>query len=514
MNVRTILVLGGVLPAALALAFVSPADGARPRPAPREADPTARTLVTEGINENPGWMVRVSVDHPDRIYRVGDEVVVSVESEKDGYLYLFNIDANNEVTCLFPNKFQSDNKIQAGQAVKVPTAGFRIRVDPAAIGKEVIKAVVTKDPVNELKLSDLTRGGPTLVPLEKFRRLLLELSTGNPNARGGVRAAREDLKRRSLEVYGDRARRWADHDIEITTVANQAAAPQGKRVALLVGISKYKDGSIRELGCSHKDAIRMKQVLEQTGRFDSIQLLTNSQATLAAVRAALDQIIASTRAGDTVLIYWSGHGGRCASQSPPDVEPDGFDAYLVPHDGSLASDDEVRRTMLLDKTFGRWVQELDGRRVMVVLDTCHSGGQIASARDPRRRLEFNHDGTPRFARGIVYRGPRADAPWNKPHFLATEIVRARRIGQRDAAVLAACTQRQFAFERKEQDLGVMTYFLVEGITKGPAHLTLKDLYEQYVQRQVAEYVDREFPGSPQNPVFSDQTPRPAAEIRP
>mgnify|MGYP001073480424 CR=1 FL=1 len=31
--------------------------------------------------------------------------------------------------------------------------------------------------------------------------------------------------------------------------------------------------------------------------------------------------------------------------------------------------------MVLDDTFGRWVQELDGRQVLVVLDTCHSGGQ-------------------------------------------------------------------------------------------------------------------------------------------
>ena len=37
----------------------------------------------------------------------------------------------------------------------------------------------------------------------------------------------------------------------------------------------------------------------------------------------------------------------------------------------------IRRTALTDDTFGRWIQDLDGRRVVLILDTCHSAGQAA-----------------------------------------------------------------------------------------------------------------------------------------
>ena len=44
--------------------------------------------------------------------------------------------------------------------------------------------------------------------------------------------------------------------------------------------------------------------------------------------------------GDTVLIYWAGHGGRCANTDG--TQPDGYDEYLVPFDGSLESDAAIK----------------------------------------------------------------------------------------------------------------------------------------------------------------------------
>src|SRR5207244_4356568 len=129
----------------------------------------------------------------------------------------------------------------------------------------------------------------------------------------------------------------------------------GRRLALVVGISVFEDQAIRPLAASHKDANRMEDVLTNQCKFNSVVKLTDEQATLARVRSEFTKLVASTRAGDTVLVYWSGHGGRCANIDG--TEADGLDAYLVPHDGKL---EKTRESMLLDKVFARWIQELDG----------------------------------------------------------------------------------------------------------------------------------------------------------
>ena len=52
--------------------------------------------------------------------RLPSNVTATVRSERAGYLYLFNVDVDGEVTCLFPNKSQSNNKIEANIDVVVP----------------------------------------------------------------------------------------------------------------------------------------------------------------------------------------------------------------------------------------------------------------------------------------------------------------------------------------------------------------------------------------------------------
>ena len=83
-----------------------------------------RAFLVNGIhNARPGFMVRVSVDRDDRIYREGQSVRFTVRSEKNGYLYLLNARVDGKVTCIFPNRFQPDNQIRATTPIDVPAKG-------------------------------------------------------------------------------------------------------------------------------------------------------------------------------------------------------------------------------------------------------------------------------------------------------------------------------------------------------------------------------------------------------
>ena len=100
-----------------------------------------------------------------------------------------------------------------------------------------------------------------------------------------------------------------------------------------------------------QDAQRMAEALKQSCRVDDVVLLTNSQATAAAIEKAVfkDQV-SKSKPGDEVFIFFSCHGGRTADTNGD--ERDGLDEYLVPYDGTLGKPE----TMILDDTFARWVR--------------------------------------------------------------------------------------------------------------------------------------------------------------
>jgi hypothetical protein len=164
----------------------------------------------------------------------------------------------------------------------------------------------------------------------------------------------------------------------------------------------------------------------------------------------------------------------------------------VPYDGRLGSMDSIRRTMLLDDTFGRWVQDLDGRKVIFILDTCYSAGQAAGQK------------------GIGPNLPGSDVPFK--NFLERHLQRAKDIGQKETAILASAKASQQAFERWEGDMSVMTFFLVNQLKSGNSQVSLNDAFNK-VKTAVPEYVKEKYAGATQNPVLVDNT-TPPVYLRP
>lgn len=459
-----------------------------------------RALAVEAINATPPFLLRVDVDRPQRVYRNGEFIQVSVRSERAGYLYLFYCDASQNVTCLFPNQIQKDNYIPAGETVVVPAAEsqFRLRVG-RPFGSEVLKAVVTTSPLAALELQSLTKGGFAAVQPKNLKAVFVEVQgAGGPGEPAGPR-------------------QWAEHYLQLTTVGDQEAVPaqptlaalpqlpgdvpvespsvttppataerSAKRVGVFIGVSKYEDQSIRPLRAAAKDATTMAAVMRQQGKLQETVLLVDHNATLDNIRRVVqDGLPATTSPGDLVIIYWSGHGGRTSNLDG--TESDGYDEYLVPSNGRLEPADAIRSTMLLDKTFGRWLLSLDGRRVIVILDACHSGGQSQGA---IKALTANAPATP-----------------FRKFFFANMLKRTKDIGQRETAVLASSRASQISLEQRGENLSVMTQLLVERLASGSEPVTLQQAATELIQR-VPAYVEAHFPGTTQTPVFVDYTTAP------
>lgn len=423
-----------------------------------------RAVAVEAINSHPPFLVRVEVDRLKRLYKGGEVVQVKVRSEKAGHLYLFYCDVEQKVSLLFPNKFQTDNKIFKGEPVTVPHArsSFRLRVG-APFGWEVLTAVVTTRPLEIFKKTDISRADITPLTVEQFRGVFAECQKPD-----GPHPERD----------------WAEHHVSIFTYdsakpsveAQKLLRSSARRVGLFVGLSQYNSRQIRKLATAHKDAAALAEVMQRHCRLDQVTVLTNQQATLRALEEQLrKKLPAATLPGDTVFLYWSGHGGRCAGDTPT-----GHSEFLVPYDGSLASLEEARKTMLLDETFGRWLQQLDGRRVVLIFDACYSAGV---ARDPKEKVPFSN-------------------------FLESFWQRARDLGHKDLALLASSQATQISFQRRERDHSVMTYYLLEKLKKAEGPLNLGDAFH-YVKERVPNYVAKTYPGQTQTPVLipeDDRTP--------
>lgn len=93
---------------------------------------------------------------------------------------------------------------------------------------------------------------------------------------------------------------------------------------------------------------------------DQVRLLTGEQATAANILAALETLAESTNPESTALVYFSGHG----LETP--------DYYLMPHGYDLA---DLPGTAIPGAVFTERLRAIKARKLLVLLDCCHAGGQ-------------------------------------------------------------------------------------------------------------------------------------------
>ena len=106
--------------------------------------------------------VRLEILPSSRV-RLGETMKLRVHSERSGHLLLVDVNADEIVTQLFPNKFSeragAGAEIRAGRPVEIPTPyyGFKLRAGEP-VGRGILFAVVTEDPVSLDDLASADRG--------------------------------------------------------------------------------------------------------------------------------------------------------------------------------------------------------------------------------------------------------------------------------------------------------------------------------------------------------------------
>ena len=473
---------------------VRPATSNARRPAERVSRSSQpRGSGDRGPTIHSDFRVDLAVDRASRTFAEGETIQVNVRSGESGYLYLFYQDASGNVACLFPNHMQQDHYVQAGQHVRVPhpEAEFHLRVR-APFGDEQLAAIVVSRPFETLAASRLSQADVTPIDNDRYKAVFVEAKESRVRSRPN-RLDRLSATRRQRPFRAGFSR------LQLTTRKNLgdlAPVSSGRRLGVFVGIGEYRDPGIRSLVTPRLDATEFSKSLRSAHALDEIITLVDAQATLENLRRVFcEELLRRTRPGDTVLLYWSGHGGRWPTAR--DNEGDGFSEYLIPHDGRRASSSAGADTnlpgrmlpdrMLTDRMLGRWLDGLRDRQFIVILDACHSGGQA----DETVKSVGQATNAGSFGEGFAHR----------------LLPRVKNITAAHSAVLASSTAAQVSYERRAGDLSVMTHFLIDKVESSQGPLAMQ-VAASYVRRVVPQFVRQEFPGSTQTPVFVSRSAHP------
>lgn len=140
----------------------------------------------------------------------------------------------------------------------------------------------------------------------------------------------------------------------------EAPTGSGRVVGVFVGITEYASAS--DLPYCASDAIRVQQSFVEAGVMDPLDsvVLTDRQASRAAVVSAIDRMSRRLDPGDTLVFFFSGHGSQVSDRDGDEL--DGQDETIELADGAITDDELVQLLSAAQ------------HRAFVALDSCYSGG--------------------------------------------------------------------------------------------------------------------------------------------
>ena len=101
--------------------------------------------TSESMASGPSEKAPIKLWTEKKVYSVGEPITFYFHAKRDGYLNLIDFGTSDNAQVIFPNRFQRDNFVKAGQVVAIPTSKedeFRLKVR-GPDGIETVGAVFT-----------------------------------------------------------------------------------------------------------------------------------------------------------------------------------------------------------------------------------------------------------------------------------------------------------------------------------------------------------------------------------
>jgi len=244
---------------------------------------------------------------------------------------------------------------------------------------------------------------------------------------------------------------------------------QGGR-ALLIGIGEGYSGSLELPNVVRHDAEAMGAVLRDPSLCgypaNQVRLLLDADATRANIISALQELVDNAKPSDTVIIFFSGHGGNWT------VGANSF-GYICPADYVLL---DPENTGIKTDELSEMISGIPAARVVLILDACHAEAVAIVKSDET-------------AKGMLPQGLRTSAL-------------ERLSAGSGRVILASCSEGESSYTYLVKGHSLFTHFLLEGL-KGAAPefedgvVGVFDLFT-YLSKEVPERAPK---GKSQTPVI-------------
>jgi uncharacterized caspase-like protein len=201
------------------------------------------------------------------------------------------------------------------------------------------------------------------------------------------------------------------------------------RVALLIGVSEYKQG-LDPLPGAVRDVDAVKDVLvhPEMGEFRESDITVLKNSDCQEMKYAIDELFADREKGDLLLLYFSGHGISVNGQ-----------LYLCTRETRKTNNRLVNPSAVSAQFIHECINESKSRHQVIILDCCYSGA---------------------IAKGMTH--VKADGTINLE----------QNLGGEGRAILTSSSEIELSFgtdvEHEFSGLSVYTHFLLEGIKTGAA----------------------------------------------
>lgn len=263
-------------------------------------------------------------------------------------------------------------------------------------------------------------------------------------------------------------------EIEILIGSAPTPTSPDRGLALLIGVGNTPNDPRLSLPTTVKDAEQLRTVLrDQAAGFpaSNVRMLCNETASLSKIQKELKWLAEQATANpeSTVIVYFSGHGGRLQGSQ---------DYFLVPSD---IDPDRLNDTVLWSSKFTELLRAIEAKRLLVLIDACHAAG-MASAKESSLLREH----------GFIEAPPPESLlrKWKQlPSSGAKQSDAMPRQGE-GRAVISSCRSEQSSYIRKDGTLSIFTHHLREALTgqtnkSGERSVTLSTLI-QHLSRAVPE----------------------------
>lgn len=269
--------------------------------------------------------------------------------------------------------------------------------------------------------------------------------------------------------------------------------------AIVVGVNacpefRLPDGSKpRPLRGAEHDADAMAELLTEQFNFpaENVVILKGEAAGHKAVSQAFNEVSKKIKASDLFVFHFSGHGTQLADERPFD-ELDRLDEALCTTNARSDGTNLIR-----DDELGLWLDDLQAKRITVILDCCHAGTGIK---------DLDAEFVPRYLPARSQGKKIEDGEhWR-------ELKGTSKDFGRQLVAFFACQANQQAYERRilryqpPRRMGQFTYQFTTGLTSGAADADKNGLVSH---REILDYVtdklretynkDRKLPAERQEP---------------